>query len=171
MKNNHGAAFGGGANFGSSAFDKAGNLYVTGINNTAKHGRFIVGMSTDAGANFTTLTVQTTGFIGFNYVDGNLRGPGAVVSWIQDGDTAGKADVYAAHILPVDGHAVISDVSLVADEVDAPCGDVMGAAAGPDGRAYVVVHSSPMGCTGTPLGTPLSVYVQGPGTAVLPEMT
>ncbi|MES2154259.1 MAG: hypothetical protein V4510_03910 [bacterium] len=164
-----GADFGGGGNWGFSGYDKEGTLFVAATNNTKDTGRFIVAASTNGGANFTVTTFETTGKIGFLNVDGNMGGPGALVSWIQDGGAAGKADVYAAHLF-IDsfGQPIIRDVSVVASKVTAPCGDVMGSGSGPDGRAYVVVFSDAKGCLDTPGSHPLSVYVQGKGGAVLP---
>jgi hypothetical protein len=163
----HSANFGSGAYFGVSAADRAGNFYVAFENNTAKDGAFVVGLSTDGGRTFQPTTFTTTSKVAFLYVSGSQEGTGALVSWMQDSPTAGAADIYAAHLRPGADGLAITDVSRVASAVKVPCGDVMGSAPGPDGRAYVVVFADPAGCTDTPGSHPLSVYVQDKGGATV----
>ncbi|MHB8633223.1 MAG: hypothetical protein ACYDBQ_04540 [Thermoplasmatota archaeon] len=153
-------AFGGGANFGSSAFDGAGTLWVAAMANTNHDGRFVLGASTNGGATFGNATFVVSRPLGFLNVAANANRTGVLVTWAQENATAGNADFYAARFHVQGGVPVQDDVSLVAPGVVKPCGDVMGSTLGPDGRAYVVVFSSPQGCTDQPLSTPLTVWVQ-----------
>lgn len=152
------ASYGGGAQFGVSAFDAAGNLYVGVEDNDGDNAGFSIGFSPDAGATFETTRFEVKGDVGFLHIDGLQSGAGAIVSWAQ-GASGGKADFYVGHLVPEPGGVRIEDVSLAAQGTQ-PCGDVMGSGAGPDGRAYVVVYSDANPCTGTPLGTPVSVYIE-----------
>lgn len=159
------ASFGGGANFGWSAFDGAGNLYVGALTASKEGaGTFDVAYSSDGASTFHTSSFSVGSAIGFLWIAGNPSGPGALVTWIQDGSAPSLANVYAAHLM-ADGNGTLhlTDKSLVAQSVLRPCGDLMGSAVGPDGRAYVSVFNSAKSCTDTPLGNPLSVYIQQSG--------
>jgi len=174
IRNDASAKFGGGADFPVSTADHAGNYYVTALNNTKTDGQLAIGFSHDGGANFTVTTFRTSGLVGFVYLDGSVNGTGALISWVQDNATAGASDAYAAHLVPRGDQLAMQDATVVAKGVVGPCGDVMGSALGPDGRAYLALMASPgvsgnlLGCsTDVPGSHPLSVWIQGKGSATL----
>lgn len=172
-------------NGGRTAFDKEGTLFVGARNNTRgeehksqggllgggggvtydpAEGRFILAVSTDDGQTFKNATFTLSSPVQSLYLDGNMAGPGALLTWSQAGEGDGKADWYVAHVfVGKDGRPEIRHVTLAVDEGPLYSAHVMGAAAGPDGRAYFVNFAdfeSPAQYAGS---TPLSVWVQQDG--------
>lgn len=176
------------SNGGRTAFDKDGTLFVGIRNNTidkpatqgtgplgnggtpatVKDGRFILATSKDGGQTFKNATFSVGTEVQSLYLDGNMNGAGALLVWSQVGTAKGKADWYVAHVfVGPDGKPVLKDVTLALDEGPPYAAHVMGAAAGPDGRAYFVTFDAGADPTKYPGSTPLSVWMQKDG-AVLP---
>lgn len=166
---------GGTTNGGRTAFDKSGTLFVGAYNNTeagtddVRHGRFILAASTDGGESFLNVTFNVTSPMRSLYLDSNPWGDGVLLTWSQlgstnfDGNNADKSDWYVAHVrLGADKRPVVSDVSLAVDEGPHSAAHVMGAALGPDGRAYFVNFAdTPL--QGYVLSNPISVWIQQDG--------
>lgn len=175
------------SNGGRTAFDKEGTLFVGAQNNTVdkpgtpgsfplgggtaatiKDGQFILAVSTDGGQSFKNATFNVgPSAVQSVYLDGNMNGAGALLSWSQVGTDKTKADWFVAHVfVGADGLPVLRDVTLAVDEGPPYSAHVMGAAAGPDGRAYFLnfADSDPVSYVGS---TPMSVWVQQEG-ATLP---
>lgn len=161
------------SNGGRTAFDRDGTLFVGAKNNTATEagevvdGRFILAVSTDDGQTFKNATFATDTPVESLYLDGNMFGEGALLTWSQVGDTDGTADWYVAHVfVGADGAPELRAVTLAVDEGPEYSAHVMGAAVGPDGRAYFLNFqgAEPAEYAGT---TPISVWVQQDG-ATLP---
>ncbi|HUR62465.1 MAG TPA: hypothetical protein VM286_08905 [Candidatus Thermoplasmatota archaeon] len=164
------SASGGTSNGGRTAFDATGTLFVGAYNNTkadakdGKSGHFILATSTDSGGSFRNVTFATTSPLQSLYLDSNLKGAGALLTWSQVGSTEGRADWYVAHVfVGPNGEPELRNVNLAVDEGSPYSAHVMGAAVGPDGRAYFVNFkdaSDPLQYAGS---TPLSVWVQQDG--------
>lgn len=168
------AAFGGTTNGGRTAFDAKGTLFVGAYNNTAaasvkeSHGRFILTASTDNASTFHTMTFATGSAVRSLYLDSNPYGEGVLLTWSQYGNDTSKSDWYVAHLgVDASGLPVVSDVSLAVDEGPHSAAHVMGAALGPDGRAYFVNFQG-AAATQYAGSTPISVWVQDSGP-VLPH--
>ena len=168
--------------YGIAAFDAEGTLFVGISNNTgeededARAGQLRFAASTDAGETFANRTF-TTGLgkqVVHFYMDANDFGPGALAVWAVQGDTDATYDWYVAHVLlGADGAPVLENVALAIDEGLQPSAHVTGAAAGPDGRAYIAMYRPGSAAAPVPLSpntpnTPLSVFIQqdGPTLAV-----
>ncbi len=145
-------------NFGVATFDADGRLYVVGYSGEGK--QLAVAMSEDDGATFTARYFSSDDPILWVYADGNMAGPGALVTWVARG---AQQTWYAAHVLPEAGQPMLRHVS-VAGSTQFAYGDVFGSAAGPDGRAYVAAFDAPgpsgIGATG---GHPIRVFIQTDG--------
>lgn len=169
------------SNGGRVAFDKQGTLFVGAKNNTRGEeretsgllgggtvvdpgmGRFVLAVSTDDGQTFRNATFEVGTPVQSLYLDGNMAGEGALVSWSQVGETEGRADWYVAHVfVGADGAPELRHVTLAVDEGPQYSAHVMGAAAGPDGRAYFLNFDElpPEEHLG---GTPMSVWIQQDG--------
>ncbi len=171
------------SNGGRAAFDREGTLFLGAKNNTRgeevttssllggegsyfepAEGRFILAASTDDGKTFKTATFSVGSPVQSLYLDGNMAGAGALVSWSQAGETDGRADWYVAHAFVDEaGNPVLRHVTLAVDEGPIYSAHVMGAAAGPDGRAYFLTFedaASPAEYAGS---TPIRVWVQQDG--------
>ncbi|MEA3190749.1 MAG: hypothetical protein QOD77_1331 [Thermoplasmata archaeon] len=154
---------------GQVAFDKTGTMFVATMNNTAASGAgsgaFQVAFSTDDGASFTVGRWSFDLPVSSVYIDGNKFGPGLLVNWGLV-DQAGT-DWYFAHAFVEDGQLVLRDVSLAVDDGPEASRHVQGAAAGPDGRAYMImseVSGNDDAAMAAAVGTmPLSVVVQQAG--------
>ncbi len=168
--------------YGHAAFDGDGALFVAITNNTSeaepngdRTGQIRVALSTDGAQNFidrTFVTGEHGQGVRHMYMDGNRFGSGALLVWAIDGDDTdaeGNAvtfDWYTGHLqVGAGGEPVLENVSLAIDEGPRPSAHVTGAAAGPDGRAYLAMYEPT-----PPRGTPLSVFVQQEG-ARLPATT
>lgn len=156
-------------NGGRTAFDGAGTLYVGARNNTkaakdASHpGQFVLAASRDNGATFVNVTFATAHPVRTLYLDSNLAGPAALLTWSEYGNDTDHSDWYVAHVSTgAFGEPVLSDVSLAVDEGPNSSAHVMGASAGPDGRAYFVTFTDTPGF-GYVGSTPLTVWIQGAG--------
>jgi hypothetical protein len=169
-------------NGGRTAFDKEGTLYVGARNNTqlapakdgnpitgtggapptVKDGRFILAVSTDGGETFHNATFSVGSAVQSLYLDGNMNGPGALLTWSQVSSAdKTKADWYVAHVRPgPDGAPVLTNVTLAVPAGPPFAAHVMGAAAGPDGSAYFVLFDQAQDTAG---GTPISVVMQKDG--------
>ncbi|MDX1611078.1 MAG: hypothetical protein R3185_01830 [Candidatus Thermoplasmatota archaeon] len=165
------------SNYGQVVFDAEGTMFVGIRNNTyeeveregtfgpttaleAKEGQLKIAVSQDDGETFVHRTFHVGTPTSSIYMDGNMHGPGALLTWAQEGDDA--TDWYAAHLtVGADGEPVIENVSLVLDEGPFPSAHVQGAAVGPDGRAHLVMYNG--GYDVTDRATPLDVLVQGDG--------
>lgn len=181
---------GGTSNGGRTAFDAKGTLYVGARNNTRGEeipasgppvvgggggfepgdGQFILAVSEDEGKTFQNATFRVSSPVQSLYLDGNMMGAGALLTWSQAGEGEGLADWYVAHVfVGTDGRPEIRDVTLAIDEGPLYAAHVMGAAAGPDGRAYFVTFQdeSPEAYAGS---TPLSVWIQQDGPTLPVEM-
>ena len=175
------SGYGGTSNGGRTAFDGDGTLFVGAYNNTDAdslediEGRFILAASTDDGQRFVNVTFETTSPVRSLYLDSNLKGPGALLTWSQLGSTNAtdaegqvsytRSDWYVAHLaVGPRGEPVLSNVVLAVDEGPHSSAHVMGASLGPDGRAYFVNFQDD---TAYPhqyvLTTPLSVWIQQDG--------
>lgn len=164
------------SNGGRTAFDHEGTLFVGARNNTADEngepveGRFVLAVSADDGQTYVNRTFSVDTPLESLYLDGNMFGEGALLTWSQVGDTEETADWYVAHVfLGEDGAPELHHVTLAVDEGPQYAAHVMGAAAGPDGRAYFVNFqdvyddnpaTQAAGYAGT---TPISVWVQQDG--------
>ena len=170
------------SNGGRAAFDREGTLFVGAKNNTrdegrevtdelgrtrtayqAVEGRFKLAVSTDDGQTFREATFTTGTPVQSLYLDGNMAGPGALLTWSQVGDAEGKADWYVAHVfVGQDGKPELRHVTLAVDEGPPYSAHVIGAAAGPDGRAYFLNFVDP-GLPEYAGSTPLRVWIQQDG--------
>jgi hypothetical protein len=157
---------GGTMNNGHVTFDEEGTMFIGIRNNTQPDadgdvtGQLHLAVSQDDGKTFHdrafVVGTQATSI----YLDGNMAGPGALLSWAQDGESG--TDWYVAHLfVGPDGGPVLENVSLIVDEGPPPSAHVQGAAAGPDGRAYIVTFHG--GYLPTDQATPLHVWVQQEG--------
>ncbi|HUR69009.1 MAG TPA: hypothetical protein VM370_07155 [Candidatus Thermoplasmatota archaeon] len=177
------SAGGGTSNGGRTAFDREGTLFVGARNNTLKEevpgdilnggftiadeGRFILAVSTDGGQTFQNATFATGTPVRSLYLDGNMFGRGALLTWSQLGDDEDHSDWYVAHLFAgPDGEPLVQDVTLAVDEGPHSSAHVMGAAAGPDGRAYFLNfqdEADPAKYTGS---SPISVWIQQGGVTL-----
>ncbi len=171
-------AGGGTSNYGQVVFDQEGTMFVGIRNNTGQEveedgllgpttsiepvdGRLKLAVSTDDGQTFETLTLGLSSPATSIYMDGNMAGPGALLTWAQD-DGENGTDWYAAHLfVGPDGTPVVEDATLMIDDGPPPSAHVQGAAAGPDGRAYMVTFHG--GYTPADRATPLHVWIQQDG--------
>ncbi|MFA5862556.1 MAG: hypothetical protein WDA16_12765 [Candidatus Thermoplasmatota archaeon] len=174
------------SNGGRTAFDKEGTLFVGARNNTyeskpnpdtnpltgggdivtVKEGRFILAVSTDGGQTFKNATFAAIDDKPLQslYLDGNMAGRGALLTWSQVGADKTKADWFVAHVfVGPDGAPVLEDVTLAVDEGPQFAAHVMGAAAGPDGRAYFVNFKDAADPAAYAGSTPISVWMQKDG--------
>lgn len=170
------------SNGGRTAFDLDGTLFVGAKNNTrdegteatdllgrsfmsyeVAEGRFILATSTDDGKTFKNATFTTGTPVRSLYLDGNMNGPGALLTWSQVGSDETKSDWYVAHVfIGPDGAPVIEHVTLAVDEGPHSSAHVMGAGVGPDGRAYFLNFEDTPGAEYTG-STPISVWIQQDG--------
>jgi hypothetical protein len=153
------------SNYGQAAFDADGRLYVSAMNNDGNDGGFLVALSLD-GQNFTSLRVSTEGPVSMIYIDGNRYGPGALVNWgIVDGTNG--TDYFFGHLFEENGKLVLKNVHKAVEDGPEASRHVQGAAAGPDGRAYMVmstVSGNDSAAMAQAAGTkPLHVVVQMEG--------
>ncbi len=167
-------------NSGHAVFDATGDLFVAAMNNTytveegeglfgpfegrqAQGGQIKVAASTDGAHNFTTTTFAFEGIVQSMYLDGNMNGSGALMTWALEGDADGTSDWFMGHLVIGDsGAPELTNVALVVDDGPRPSAHVVGAALGPDGRAYLSMHD------GTEMGTtPLSVFIQQDGPTLV----
>ena len=176
------------SNGGRTAFDQEGTLFVGARNNTVgeiREGQTIIGqpttsrlpgegrlklaVSTDDGQTFQESTFSVGTPVQSLYLDGNMAGAGALVTWSQVGDAPGTADWYVAHaFVGADGRPELRHVTLAVDDGPPYSAHVMGAAVGPDGRAYFLNFENTSG-TEYAGSTPISVWIQQDGP-VLPVM-
>lgn len=161
FRSNHTFA-GGDGNFGRAAFDADGTLFVAGLNNVDGAGGVRVAASADDGLTFAARTFTVPTPVGWMHLDAVPGRSGALLSWAQaSAGTADTWDFHAAHVRLGPGGPALEDASAVAT-VQGVHGDVVGCAAGPDGRAYVATYEG-WGAVGYPLGNPVSVWVQDAG--------
>jgi hypothetical protein len=153
-------------NYGQAVFDDEGDLFVGIRNNTEagedgdRTGQIKLSASTDGGETFTTRTFRTGEPTASLYMDGNMNGPGALLSWAQVGDDG--HDWYAAHVsLGEDGQPVVTNVSLALEDGPPPSAHVQGAALGPNGTAHLVMFYG--GYSAADRATPIEVLVQEDG--------
>lgn len=179
---------GGTSNGGRTAFDAKGTLFVGARNNTVGEvtegetilgqptqsttpgdGRIKLAVSTDDGQTFQEAVFDVGSPVQSLYLDGNMHGEGALVSWSQWGETEGRADWYVAHVfVGADGKPELRHVTLAVDEGPPYSAHVMGAAAGPDGRAYFLNFEDIPDAAEYAGSTPISVWIQQDGP-VLPQ--
>jgi hypothetical protein len=158
------------SNYGQAVFDDSGDLFVGIANNTFDEetgnwtGAFKLATSTDDGVTFMDRTFLTDGRVTSFYMDGNLRGEGALLTWAVPG--LNGTDWYMAHaFIAADGSPVVENVAIAIEGGPAPSAHVTGAAAGPDGRAYFAMYEG-----GEIGGTPLSVWAQQTGPTLPGKM-
>src|SRR5439155_5696323 len=126
-----------------------------------KDGRFVVAASTDDGKTFKNATFSVGPAVQTIMLDSNPYGEGVLLVWSQATKDATRADWYVAHVfVDKDGTPVLKDVALALGNGPRYGGDVMGAALGPDGRAYFITYDASQAKAG---GTPLSVMIQQDG--------
>jgi len=178
------------SNGGRVAFDKEGTLFVGARNNTrdegtptegtpviggsgmryeAVDGRFILAISTDDGETYKNATFSAGTPVQSLYLDGNAYGPGALLTWSQVGEQEGRADWYVAHVfVGEDGAPELRHVTLAVKDGPPYSAHVMGAAAGPDGRAYFMnfQDGEPAEYAGS---APISVWIQQEGPTLPAE--
>lgn len=179
------SAGGGTLNGGLAAFDSDGTLFAAARNNTgerqpgaggplgggtrivAKEGRLVLAASTDGGATFRNATFASpSGRPVLTLVmDAIPTAKGALLSWAEAGDQNGKLDWYVAHVnVGATGAPEVTNVVLAIDEGPMFTGDVMGAAVGPDGRAYFLTFKGNIaGGPGYSGSAPISVWIQQDG--------
>lgn len=174
-------------NGGRTAFDHHGTLFVGARNNTAVKepteggplpimpagernvpvdGQFILAVSTDDGMTFTNATFSSIDKkpVQSLYLDGNMFGPGALLTWSQLGDADDTADWYVAHVfVGADGKPELRHVALAVDEGPQYSAHVMGAGVGPDGRAYFLNFQDVADPASYAGSTPISVWIQTEG--------
>jgi hypothetical protein len=133
------------SNYGQVVFDEEGTMFVGIRNNTDElsdgepRGQLKIAASTDDGETFETRTFVTGELATNIYMDGNMHGPGALLTWAENDDEG--TDWYAAHMyLGDDGAPVVENVSLALDDGPPPSAHVQGAAVGPDGQAHMVLY-------------------------------
>lgn len=160
--------------YGQAVFDADGTLWVGAMANTAATagpdaGGIQVALSHD-GATFNETRFSFDQAVSSIYLDGNPNGPGLLANWGQvDGE---RTDWYFGHIqVGPDGVPVLENIVKAVDDGPDASRHVQGAAAGPDGRAYMVMSEvsgnddqQSVAAAGT---TPMSVVVQLDGP-VLP---
>lgn len=160
------------SNGGRATFDRVGTFFVGARNNTADKdgepevGQFVLAVSTDGASSFRNATFVTGTPVRSLYLDGNMGGAGALLSWSQLGEDEARSDWYVAHVsVGPDGAPRLENVTLAVDEGPHSSAHVMGAAAGPDGRAYIVNFASapPEEYAGS---TPISVWIQQDGPSL-----
>lgn len=156
--------------YGQAVFDAEGSLFVGAMNNSAategpNAGGIHVAVSTDDGATFSDVIFRFDQPVSSIYLDGNKFGGGALLNWGQiDGE---NTDWYFGHLFVEDGVPVLRNVMLAFDDGPEASRHVQGAAAGPDGRAYMVmsdVSGNDDVAMAQAIGTtPLRVVVQQDG--------
>lgn len=155
---------------GYSTFDADGTFYLLSGTSATQ----LALSATSDFATFATETFDTPGFVRYIWIEGNPRGPGALMTWsvAEDCEIFTPVTFYAAHVRRTDAGLVVTDASTVASNVSGTCGHYMGNDVGPDGRAYLVVHASPGGCLGPypqflpTFHAPWRLYVQAGGPAL-----
>ena len=101
------------------------------------------------------------------YLDSNLHGPGALLTWSELGSTGSVSDWYVAHVnVGPQGEPVLSNIALAVDDGPHSSAHVMGASVGPDGRAYFVNFEETGDAVEYVGSTPLSVWIQQDGPAL-----
>ncbi|HVL87676.1 MAG TPA: hypothetical protein VM681_06690 [Candidatus Thermoplasmatota archaeon] len=161
------------SNYGLVAFDAEGTMYVVAMSNEAAtpgpgSGGIQIAISKDDGHTFVERTIRFDRPVSSVYIDGNKRGPGAVLNWGLTDTVDGPTDWYLGHLLAgADGSPIVREASLVLKDGPAASRHVQGAAVGPDGRAYMVlsaVHGNDLQDSLSRVGTtPLAVAVQQDG--------
>lgn len=160
--------YGGTSNGGRTAIDEDGTLYVAAYSNgkkgAPKDGAFKVAISQDDGATYVPVEFETDRPVRSIYLDGNMAGPGALLTWSQLGDSDSLSDWFVAHVfVGPNGEPELRNVTLAVDEGPHSSAHVMGAAAGPDGRAYFLNFeeaAQPQDYVGS---TPIRVWIQQDG--------
>ena len=162
--------YGGTSNGGRTAFDGDGNLFVGAYNNTEgadstkDPGQFILAASSDDGQRFVNVTFVTQTPVRSLYLDSNLGGPGALLTWSQLGSSEAVSDWYVAHVhVGAHGEPVLSHVTRAVQDGPHSSAHVMGASVGPDGRAYFVNFEDTADAVSYVGSTPLSVWIQQAG--------
>jgi len=131
-------------NYGQAVFDGEGTMFVAAMNNSAAEpgegaGGLHLAASPDAGDRFAETTVRFDRPVSSVYIDANPEGPGAVINWGVTGERDGPTDWYLGHLRLDDGRPVIENATLAVEDGPPASRHVQGAAAGPDGRAYMVM--------------------------------
>lgn len=160
---------GGTSNGGRTAFGLDGTLFAGAYNNTRadangnRTGQFIIAASTDNGTTYSNITVVVGSPVRSLYLDGNMGGPGALLTWSQLNEDTSKSDWYVAHVfVGADGKPELRNVALAVQAGPHSSAHVMGAAAGPDGRAYFVNFQG-AALADYVLSTPISIWIQQDG--------
>jgi len=149
------------SNYGQAVFDDEGTMFLGIRNSTEDQGQLKIAASTDDGETFQTRTFDTGNPATSIYMDGNMNGPGALLTWAED-DGDNGTDWYAAHLqVDEDGQPVVEEVSLALDDGPPPSAHVQGAAVGPDGESHLVMYYS--GYTAADRDTPLDLVTQQNG--------
>lgn len=164
------SSYGGTTNGGRTAFDGTGALFVGAYNNTKPtdeeygDGQFILAVSTDNATTFRNATFAVGSPVRSLYLDSHLEGPGALLTWSQLNEDTSRSDWYVAHVyVGADGLPELRHVTRAVTAGPHSAAHVMGAAAGPDGRAYFVNFEDTADPTQYALSNPLSVWVQQSG--------
>jgi hypothetical protein len=162
--------YGGTSNGGRTAFDGAGALYLGAYNNTKgadspdDKGQFVLAATTNDGSTFVNVTFVTDTPVRSLYLDSNLKGPGALLTWSQLGSSDAVSDWFVAHVnVGPNGEPVLSHVTRAVKDGPHSAAHVMGASVGPDGRAYFVNFQDTGDLVGYVGSTPLSVWIQKDG--------
>lgn len=156
---------------GYGDFSGAGSYYLF----TGTSARELAVSATSDLAEFETLTFDAGGIVNYMWLAGDPRGEGALLTWgvATSCDDFAPVSFYAAHVALRAEGLTISDVSLVAANLGGTCGHYMGSDVGPDGRAYLVAHTTPAGCGGPLPATvpftsvPWRVFIQNGGPTAL----
>jgi hypothetical protein len=157
---------GGTSNYGQAVFDADGTMFIGIRNNTEedadgdRQGQLHLAISHDQGETFVERTLALSSPTTSIFMDGNMAGPGALLTWALEGKEG--TDWYVAHLFAgADGGPVVENVTRVVENGPPPSAHVQGAAAGPDGRAYIVTFHGGYGPTDG--HNPLHVWVQQNG--------
>ena len=154
------------SNFGWASYSNVGNLFAM----SATDERSITVGALIDGKHWQRTAVPVHGPIQFLWLSASQssRDPkhdGALVTWAEPPsgkkDDCGAANFYAAHVVLKGGGLSVKDVSLVAANQDAPCGDYHGSSLGPDGKAYVAIETG--GCLGDPTAKQIAAWIQTGG--------
>jgi hypothetical protein len=125
-----------------------------------RHGRLHLAVSRDDGQTFQETTLELSSPSNSIYLDGNLYGPGALLSWAQETDEG--TDWYGAHMfVGPDGSPVVENATRIVEAGTPPSAHVQGAALGPDGRTYIVTFHGGYGPTDG--HNPIHLWVQQEG--------
>jgi hypothetical protein len=159
--------------YGQAVFDAEDQLFVAAMNNSAttpgpNNGGIHLATSTDDAQTFTENTIRFDRPVSSIYIDGNEHGPGAIINWGLVEEESGPTDWYIGHLrTDANGQPVIENATLAVEDGPPASRHIQGAAAGPDGRGYMILSeveaNDDVEMAQNAGTTPLSVVVQDEG--------